>query len=93
MKVKAQHRRREGGFTLVEMVMVVVIIGLLAAMALPRFTGLSTQAKSVSDGLTKNAADTQGDCIEQFVGTGLTEERAKALCGGTDMVGGNFVTK
>ncbi len=42
------NKRIQGGFTLIELVVVVTILGILAAFAIPRFTSLEGQARLAS---------------------------------------------
>lgn len=40
--------RKQGGFTLIELVIIIVVLGILAAVAIPKYQDLTTQAKEAS---------------------------------------------
>ncbi len=40
--------KHEKGFTLIELIMVIVLLGLLAVVAIPQYTNLQTQAKTAA---------------------------------------------
>ena len=50
-------RTRQSGFTMIELIMVIVILGILAAMAMPKFVNLRTEASQAAvDGVAGASA-------------------------------------
>lgn len=55
------NMKRQGGFTIIEIIIVVIILGLLAATALPRFLNVTEQAEDASiDGIAGGFASAVG---------------------------------
>lgn len=79
-KMEKKNRRRERGFTLIEIMIVVIIIGLLAGLVGPRLFGKLTQAKQKSAKAQIELFGTALDAFRLDVGRyPTTEEGLKAL--------------
>lgn len=48
MKQQYKHRQKQGGFTLIELIVVIAIIGILAALVVPSVTGYVQQAQAAT---------------------------------------------
>ena len=65
MMRKLHKRRGQKGFTLIELMIVIAIIGILAAIAIPKFANLINKSK---EGATKGALSTVRSAIQVYYG-------------------------
>ncbi len=80
-------KRQEAGFTLIELVVVIIILGILAAVALPKFMGLSTDARvSVVNGMS-GSVNEAADMVHA-----LAEVQGTVSGGTVTLPGGTTVT-
>ncbi len=71
--------RKNSGFTLVEIMIVVVIIGLLAAMAIPAFQ--KVRANSQDKAVTNNLRQLSSAADQYFLENGVTTVASSLLVG------------
>ena len=90
-------KRSQQGFTLIELVMVIVILGVLAAVAVPKFVDLSGDAraaavKGVAGALASGSSINYSTALARNQADGATWATATAKAGVTDPSGGCTTT-
>ncbi len=79
--MKSTMQKAQQGFTLIELMIVVAIIGILASVALPAYQNYTKKAKFTEVVLATNAAKIGVEiCAQNTVGSGAG---AMTACGGT----------